>query len=109
MGPKEELGELPDPLEEGGGGNLIDSRISQLEDALNEKLEGAFHQPLSQFVLYDIAKIASEYDPIDLAHTVSRLLPEERVMVYENLPDLQAKIIFMTHTGGNTRAAIYPK
>ena len=30
-------------------------------------------------------------------------------VVYENLPDLNAKIIFMTNTGSNTRAAIFPQ
>lgn len=99
-----------DPLEDGGGaGNLMASRTSQLDDALNEKLEYALHQPAASFIFHEIAKIASEYDPIDLAHTVSRLPPDARVIVYENLPDLQAKIIFMIHTGSHTRAAIYPK
>lgn len=89
-------------------GNLMDSRTSQLDDVLNEKLEDAFDQPASQFLLHDIAKIASEYDPIDLAYAVSRLPPSARIIVYENLPDLQSKIIFMSNTGNNTRAAIFP-
>ncbi|MDP1880088.1 MAG: CBS domain-containing protein, partial [Parachlamydiaceae bacterium] len=90
-------------------GNLMDSRTSQLDDVLNEKLEEAFHQPTSQFMLHDIAKIASEHDPIDLAYAVSRLPPQARVVVYENLPDLNAKIIFMINTGSNTRSAIFPQ
>lgn len=90
-------------------GNLMDSRTSQLDDVLNEKLEDAFDQPSSQFLLHDIAKIASEYDPIDLAFAVTRLPPSARIIVYENLPDLQAKIIFMSNTGNNTRAAIFPQ
>ena len=48
-------------IEEGVvSGNLMDSRTSQLDDVLNEKLEEAFHKPTSQFMLHDIAKIASE-------------------------------------------------
>lgn len=90
-------------------GNLMDSRTSQLDDVLNEKLEEAFHKPTSQFMLHDIAKIASEHDPIDLAYAVTRLPPQARYIVYENLPDLQAKIIFMTNTGSNTRSAIFPQ
>ncbi len=90
-------------------GNLMDSRTSQLDDVLNEKLEEAFHKPTSQFLLHDIAKIASEHDPIDLAYAVTRLPPQARVIVYENLPDLNAKIIFMTNTGSNTRSAIFPQ
>jgi magnesium transporter len=90
-------------------GNLMDSRTSQLDDVLSEKLEQAFHKPTSQFMLHDIAKIASEHDPIDLAYAVTRLPPQARVVVYENLPDLNAKIIFMTNTGSNTRSAIFPQ
>lgn len=92
-----------------GSGNLMDSRTSQLDDVLNEKLEEAFHRPVSQFLLHDIAKIASEHDPIDLAYAVTRLPPHSRVVVYENLPDLDAKIIFMINTGSNTRSAIFPQ
>jgi magnesium transporter len=100
-----------DKLEEGSSasGNLMDSRTSHLDDVLNEKLEQAFHKPTSQFLLHDIAKIASEHDPIDLAYAVTRLPPSARVVVYENLPDLNAKIIFMINTGSNTRAAIFPQ
>lgn len=97
-----------DQLDEGVvSGNLMDSRTSQLDDVLNEKLEEAFHKPTSQFMLHDIAKIASEHDPIDLAYAVTRLPPQARVVVYENLPDLNAKIIFMANTGSNTRSAIF--
>ncbi len=88
-------------------GNLMSSKTSQLDDALNEKLEDAFGQTIPQFMLHDIAKIASEHDPIDLAYAVSRIPPSARVLLYENLPDLQAKIIFMTNTGRNTRSVIF--
>jgi magnesium transporter len=97
-----------DQIDEGVvSGNLMDSRTSQLDDVLNEKLEEALHKPTSQFMLHDIAKIASEHDPIDLAYAVTRLPPHTRIVVYENLPDLNAKIIFMTNTGSNTRSAIF--
>lgn len=88
-------------------GNLLDSTTSQLDDALNEKLEKAFHKQTSQVLLHDIAKIASEYDPIDLAYAVTRLPATVRIIVYDNLPDLNAKIIFMLNTGSNTRSAIF--
>ena len=93
------LGENGNSEEGVVSGNLMDSRTSQLDDVLNKKLEEAFHQPISQFMLHDIAKIASEHDPIDLAYAVTRLPPQARVIVYENLPDLNAKIIFMANTG----------
>lgn len=87
--------------------NPLEFRSSQIEDVLNEKLENAFHKQTSQIILHDIAKIASEHDPIDLAHAVTRLPPSARIIVYDNLPDMNAKIIFMIHTGNNTRSAIF--
>lgn len=88
-------------------GSLMDSKTGRLDDVLNEKLEQAFHKQTYQVLLHDVAKIASEHDPIDLAYAVTRLPPSARVVVYENLPDLPAKIIFMINTGSNTRAAIF--
>lgn len=89
--------------------NMMDSRTSQLDDVLKEKLEQAFDQPSVQLMLHDITKIAVEYDPVDLAHAVIRLPAAARNIVYENLPDLNAKIIFMINTGSSTRAAIFSK
>jgi magnesium transporter len=107
---KEEFQETENKQDEGiVSGNLMDSRTSQLDDFLNEKLEQAFHKPSSQFMLHDIAKIASEHDPIDLAYAVTRLPANARVVVYDNLPDLNSKIIFMTNTGSTTRTAIFSK
>lgn len=88
-------------------GNLMDSKVSHLDDLLNEKLENAFHKQTSQVLVHDVAKIASEYDPIDLAHAVTRLPPSARIVVYDNLPDLNAKIIFMINTGSKTRSTIF--
>ena len=88
-------------------GNLMDSKTSHLDDVLNEKLESAFHKQTSQVLIHDVAKIASEHDPIDLAYAVTRLPPSARIVVYDNLPDLNAKIIFMINTGSNTRSAIF--
>ncbi len=88
-------------------GDILDSRTTYLDDVLNDKLEKAFHQQTSQVFLHNVAKIASEHDPIDLAYTVTRLPPQARVVVYENLPDQNAKIIFMINTGSSTRTAIF--
>lgn len=87
--------------------HLLDSRVNQIDDELNAQLQQAFHQETSQIQLHDVAKIASGYDPIDLAYAVTRLPPYARIAVYENLPDLNAKIIFMINTGSNTRSAIF--
>jgi magnesium transporter len=86
--------------------SILDSKTKFLDDALNEKLEEAFDQT-SDIVLHDVAKIASQHDPIDMAHAVSRLPPQARVIVYENLPDFNAKIIFMINTSSSTRTAIF--
>lgn len=88
-------------------GSILDSKTSYLDDVLNEKLEEAFHQHTFDIVLHDVAKIASQHDPIDLAHAVARLPPYARVVVYENLPDFTSKIIFMINTSGSTRSAIF--
>lgn len=85
----------------------LDFKTSQIEDVLNEKLEHAFHHHTFQVTLHDVAKIASEHEPIDLAHVVTRLPPSARIVVYDNLPDLNAKIIFMINTGSGTRSAIF--
>lgn len=88
-------------------GHLMGSATAQLDDVLNEKLERAFNTQTAQVLLHDVAKIASEHDPIDLAYAVSRLPIHARIVVYDNLPDLNAKIIFMINTGSNTRTAIF--
>jgi magnesium transporter len=86
---------------------ILDSKTSRLDDALNEKFERAFHKQTSQLLLHDVAKIASEHDPIDLAYAVTRLPSTARIIVYENLPDIDAKIVFLINTTRNTRTVIF--
>lgn len=88
-------------------GSLLDSKTNQLDDELNLKLSEAFDNNSNQFDLHDVIRIATEYDPVDLAYAVTRLPAPERVIVYNNLPDLSAKTIFMINTGSSTRAAIF--
>lgn len=88
-------------------GNLMESRMSILDDLLMEKLEKAFNQATSMVLVHDIAKIASEYDAIDLAYAIPRLPATARHVVYDNLPDLHAKVIFMINTDSVTRAAVF--
>ncbi len=88
-------------------GNLMDSRTSHLDDVLSERLEEAFHKTTFDVQLHDIAKIAAEYNPIDLAYAASRLPPSARPVLYENLPDLDAKITFIINTDGASRWAIF--
>ena len=88
-------------------GDLLDMRTGVLDDLLNEKLEMTLHKPTSQVMLHDLARIASEYDPIDLAHAASRLPMSARPLLYNNLPDLASKMIFMIATNNTTRNAIF--
>lgn len=92
--------------EHASAGNLMESKTSHLDDLLSEKLEKAFEQNTSHFVLHDIAKIASEHSPIDLAYVASRLPSNDRFVLYDNLSDLDAKIHFIINTDNNTRAAV---
>lgn len=89
------------------GQDLIDSRTQYLDDVLNEKLERAFHKQTSQLLLHDVAKIAIDHDPIDLAYAVTRLPASARIVVYDNLPDFESKVTFIIHTTRNTRAVIF--
>ena len=85
----------------------LDSPTSQLNDLLDEKLEAAFHMQTSQVILHDLAKIAIEHDPIDLAYAVTRLPTSVRHVVFQNLPDLEAKVTFIINVSTNSRVAIF--
>lgn len=74
---------------------------------LKEKLEGAFHKQTSKVRLHDIAKIACEHSPIDLAYAVSYLPLNVRPVLYENLPNRDAKIKFLVNTDSDTRLALF--
>ncbi len=78
-----------------------------IDDILKEKLGSAFHSSTSQVVLQDIAKIAAEHSPIDLAYAASHLPPNIRPILFENLLNLEGKIDFITNTDSNTRTAIF--
>ncbi len=86
---------------------LMDSKTSQLDDILKEKLDRAFHKQTSKVILHDIIKIACEHTPIDLAYAASRLPPDIRPVIYENLADLEAKVGFMVNTDSSTRVAVF--
>lgn len=88
-------------------GTLMDSKTSHLDDILSEKLQQAFHQQTSKFVQHDLAKIACEHSPIDLAYAAQRLPPSDRPILFENLADLDGKVEFMINTDSNTRAAVF--
>jgi magnesium transporter len=85
-----------------------DSGAANLNDQIEQKLENAFYrEPDADIVLHVVSKITKETDPVDLAHIVSRLPSYARVIVYDNLPDLDAKNLFMINTSSYTRTAIF--
>ncbi len=86
---------------------LLDSKTGQIDDLLKEKLENAFHKPTSKIRLHDIVKIACEHSPIDLAYAASHLPPNVRPVLYENLPNRDAKIKFLVNTDSDTRTALF--
>ena len=75
--------------------SLLDSRSSQLQDILKEKLQKACHKQTSNVSTYDIAKIAAEFSPIDLAYAVVHLPPNVRPVLFDNLPVMDAKVDFV--------------
>jgi magnesium transporter len=92
--------------EQTSAGNLLDSRTSILDDQLNDRLEDVFDQPTSRVILHELAKVASQYDAIDLGHAASRLPTHARVVLFENLPKLSDKITFLVNTTSSTRTSI---
>ncbi|MBI2810850.1 MAG: magnesium transporter [Candidatus Melainabacteria bacterium] len=104
IAPEEELKSTVEEAVEAG--SLLETKTSHLHDILQEKLEQAFHKQTSTVVLHDIVKIASEHSPVDLAYAASRLPPNARPMIYENLSGIEAKIAFMVNTDTRTRVAI---
>ncbi len=87
--------------------SLLESKTGRIDDLLKEKLEKAFHKQTSKVRLHDIAKIACEHSPIDLAYAASHLPPNVRPVLYENLPNRDAKIKFLINTDSDTRLTLF--
>lgn len=94
-------------LEEKEASSQLESKTGQIDDLLKEKLERAFHKQTSKIRLHDIAKIACEHSPIDLAYAASHLPPNVRPILYENLPTRDSKIKFLVNTDSDTRIALF--
>jgi magnesium transporter len=84
-----------------------ESNTGHLDDLLKEKLEKAFHKQTSKVRLHDLAKIACEHSPIDLAYAASYLPPNVRPVLYDNLPNREAKIKFVVNTDSETRLILF--
>jgi magnesium transporter len=86
---------------------ILDSKPSNLDDILKEKLEQAYHKETSNISLNKISKIAAEHSPIDLAYAVAHLPPYVRPVLYDNLPSMDGKILFILNTDTDTRVKIF--
>lgn len=86
---------------------LVESKTGRIDDFLKEKLEKAFHKQTSKVRLHDIAKIACEHSPIDLAYAASHLPHNVRPVLFENLPNRDAKIKFLVNTDSDTRLTLF--
>jgi magnesium transporter len=83
------------------------NQTGRIDDLLKEQLEKAFNKHTSKVRLHDIAKIACEHSPIDLAYAASHLPPNVRPVLYENLPHRDDKIKFLVNTDSDTRLALF--
>jgi magnesium transporter len=89
------------------GAQGLESKTGQLDDLLKEKLENAFHKQTSKVRIHDIAKIACEHSPIDLAYAASYLPPVVLQILYENMPGRDAKVKFIVNTDSETRLTLF--
>lgn len=87
--------------------NLLESKTSQLADILEEKLEAAFHKQTSTLAVHDIAKIVSEHSPVDLSYAARRLPVSDRPVLYENLPNLASKSVFLINADSATQVSVF--
>jgi len=85
----------------------VESQTKRIDDLLKEKIDRAFHKQTSKVRLHDIAKIACEHSPIDLAYAAFHLPPNVRPVLYENLPSQDAKIQFILNTDSDTRLTLF--
>ncbi|MEN9654294.1 MAG: Mg2+ transporter [Chlamydiota bacterium] len=92
-----------------GGAHLTpaESKTGRIDDLLKEKLERAIHKATSKVRLHDIAKIACEHSPIDLAYAAAHLPPSVCPVLYANLPNRDAKIKFLVNTDSETRVGLF--
>jgi len=75
-----------------------------LDDILKEKIDLVCQGHTGE---HELAKIAADYSPIDLAYAAPRLPPAIRPALYENLADIDRKISFIISADNTTRTAVF--
>ncbi len=83
------------------------SQVDQVDDVLLERFERAIHKQTALYQHSELAEIAREYDPIDLAKASIRLPVSARLVLYRNIPDIDAKTSFILNATSPTRQAIF--
>jgi magnesium transporter len=84
-----------------------DFKTRQLDQLLAERIDKAIHKETSQICLENLAVIASEHSPIDLAHAASMLPSSLRPILFEHFRTVSSKIQFIINTDSCTRIAIF--
>lgn len=87
--------------------NNLASTQAKLDAILLKKLEDAYHKTTSKVYLQNLARIAHEHSPVDLAYASAYLPPNVHPIIYENLPDLDAKVSFVVHSDSDTRVNLF--
>jgi magnesium transporter len=86
---------------------FVDLPSGELDELLNAQLERAIHAESVDAHLHEVAEIASKYSTIDLAHVAARLPTEARSVIFDHLPNIEAKIEFLIATDGATRSTVF--
>jgi len=84
-----------------------DFKTRQLDQLLAERIDKAFHKETSQICFENLAKIAEEHSPIDLAYAASMLPTSLRPILFQNFLSLDRKIDFLINTDNCTKTAIF--
>lgn len=84
-----------------------DFKTRQLDQLLAERIDKAFHKETSQVCLENLATIASEHSPVDLAYAASMLPSSIRPILFSHFSSLRQKIEFLINTDSCTRIAIF--
>jgi magnesium transporter len=87
-------------------GNLMDSRVSRLDDLLLVRLEEAFEQSSESETLHEISKIISETSALDIAYAVTSLPLDQRFIIFKNLEKPEDRATFIIETDNSTRSYI---
>ena len=86
---------------------IVDTTANQPDTVLIQKFEQAVHKPTGLYQHQDLIRLAVEHDPIDLARAAPRIPHSARLLLYRNLPDLEAKSSFLINSPSPTRVAIF--